>query len=171
MILLGVLSDITKFHIQLFFMPWDGSLCVYVWWEIYSHICSSVHQHKWHAHSWEVASCSRILYRIHSWVPSGLGAGASVGPRIGIMMFLSFPTLWVWEQVTCHAGSHTHTCEPLSKHDSLNTSTQTCTHKSVRILSLASGRPWCFHVPGEITSVGFFFAFWLLHWVYSMLLL
>lgn len=37
-------------------------VCVYVRWAIYSHICSSIHLHKWHAHYWEVASCSLIPY-------------------------------------------------------------------------------------------------------------
>lgn len=49
-----------------YFMPCDCCRCVHVKWEIksciYAHVCSSVYLHKWHAHYWQVASCSLIPY-------------------------------------------------------------------------------------------------------------
>lgn len=69
----------------------------------------------------------RMLCLTHSWVPSSLGAGARVGQGSGIMLFLSSPLCRSKGRSQAMLGSHPHTCEPLSKHDSLNTSTQTCT--------------------------------------------
>lgn len=69
----------------------------------------------------------RMLCLTHSWVPSSLGAGARVGQGSGIMLFLSSPLCRSEGRSQAMFGSHPHTCEPLSKHDSLNTSTQTCT--------------------------------------------
>lgn len=51
MILLRVLSDITKFHIQDIFLCHEVAVCVHVLGGIYSYIRSSVHLHKRHAHS------------------------------------------------------------------------------------------------------------------------
>ena len=112
-------------------------VCVCVWWEIQSHTCSSVHQHKG-MHILETLPLALLFFTsfiLESLAAWGLGLGWAKDRKSRCSFH---PPLCRSESRSqAVLGSHTHTCVPLSKHDSLNTSTPTCPHKHVRILSLA----------------------------------
>lgn len=125
MILLEVLSDITQFHTQLCLCR-EIVVCVCVVGDIVTHMqfCTSTQMACTFSRRCLLSSYSSP----HSLVsPQQFGGWGQGGQGSGIMLFLSFPLCRSESRSPAMLGSHTHTCEPLSKHDSLNTSTQTCT--------------------------------------------
>lgn len=149
--------DITKFHIRylLLYAMSLRCVCARKVGDIVTHRCS-VYLHKWHAQYWEVASYALIsLPLIHSRIPSSLGVGVRVGPRIGHhVSFLPYSVDLEAGHVLCLLHTLTHV--------SLQVTTMPSTHPH--------GHP-CFHFPGGTDSVGFLCVLWPLDWVHSILLL
>lgn len=123
-------------YIYIFYAMWLQSVYVCTCKVgLYSHICSSVRLHTWHAHYWDVASGSLMCYLLLT-LESPAVWGLEWGQGLEIIPFLSFPTLQIWKQVTGCVASTPRMYVGFSHNYSLDTCTQTLTHKHWKTLCL-----------------------------------
>lgn len=138
-ILLRVLSDITKFHIQYIFWCHVIAVCACMYGGRYIHTYVVLYVYTNGMHILETLPLvllfftSFILASLAIWW-GGLGGG---GKDWKSSCFFLSPLCRSGSGSRAMLGPPTHTCEPSSNHHSLSASTQTRTHKHVRTLCCA----------------------------------